>query len=313
VRRDSDGAFVVFACHEPPIGALKRLALEAEVIAPATGLHVLHRYCMVSGMSQAGWKFASAHGEAAFRASRQRILGARRQFECALHLIEWQAKAQLKKPLPRTLAEQYVFAMGVLLEDSDSVDPRLARAAARHWETLDEESRRTYARNEWVRIIVWMRDHSPRLDKNQWRAGWPAISRVFESWAIEQPTQSDWQSPIDRLRIGNYRVKALNSALELARDGQAMRTCVASYADQCRSGGYLVYSIFSLEESKRVATVGLELGSDGWELEQIKARFNASPSEEVHQVAVLLVDSIQSSSEMEHGLAEQIHLSPADN
>jgi len=89
-----------------------------------------------------------------------------------------------------------------------------------------------------------------------------------------------------------------------------MRTCVASYADQCRSGGYLVYSIFSLEESKRVATVGLELGSDGWELEQIKARFNASPSEEVHQVAVLLVDSMQNNKELEPGLAEQIHLSP---
>jgi hypothetical protein len=293
VRRDSEGAFVVFACQEPPIGALKRLALEAEVIAPGSHLHVLRRYCLTSGLSQAGWKFVSAHGEAALRASRQRILGASRQFECALHLIEWQAAARLEKPLPGILAEQYVLAMGVLLADSDSVDPRLARAAAWHWEALGEESRRTFARNEWLRIIVWMRDHSPQLDKNQWRAGWPAISRAFERWAIEQPTQSEWESPVDRLRIGNYRVKALNSALELARDGQAMRTCVASYAGLCRAGGYLVYSVFSLEESKRVATIGLELGSDGWELEQVKARFNARPSDEVNLVAERLVDNIQ--------------------
>ena len=98
------------------------------------------------------------------------------------------------------------------------------------------------------------------------RAGWSAVSRAFERWAIEQPTQSEWQSPVDRLRIGNYRVKALNSALELARDGQAMRTCVASYTGLCRAGGYLVYSVFSLEQSKRVATIGLELGDDDLEL-----------------------------------------------
>jgi hypothetical protein len=91
-----------------------------------------------------------------------------------------------------------------------------------------------------------------------------------------------------------------------------MRTCVASYADQCRSGNYLVYSVFSLEESKRVATVGLELGSDGWELEQVKARFNASPSDEVNQVAERLLDSIQGDADMEQGL-EQIRVPPAAN
>jgi len=92
-----------------------------------------------------------------------------------------------------------------------------------------------------------------------------------------------------------------------------MRTCVASYAGLCRAGGYLVYSVFSLEESKRVATIGLELGDDGWELDQVKARFNARPCDEVNQVAELLLDSIQGDGEMEPGLAEQIHLSPAAN
>ena len=57
--------------------------------------------------------------------------------------------------------------------------------------------------------------------------------------------------------IGDYTVKLLDNARDIADEGTCMKHCVGSYADQSRAGKYAVFSVLKGEE--KYSTIGFNL------------------------------------------------------
>jgi hypothetical protein len=293
VRRNGPGRFDVVAYQSPPIKDLLLLAIGADLVEENAHFEALRRVCLNAGLSPSGWTFVSQHGINAFEAALQSTLGCAVQFINAVKLIEWQAVAQLPEPLPRQLAEPLMAVMGMLLTNLSQVNPRLAPAALNNWTKLDELSRKRFVAQEWVQVLVWMRDHDPQLDKNQWRAGWPAIARKHQRWASRIPNNTEWDSALCEIVIGRWKIRSLDSAIKLAYEGLSMQHCVASYADQCRDGTYRVFSVTKIGTTKPAATIGIEFESQTWQLDQVKGKSNATPPSIITKVAHLFVKKYQ--------------------
>lgn len=293
VRRNETGGFNVFAYQEPPIRDFYQLAVSARLIKPGTHLAALQHVCSKNGLSSSGWAFVSKFGHSAFKAALHSTLTASLQMTNALALIEWQAAAQLTRPMPFQLADILIGTMGVIVEDLSSLNAKLARAVCNRWAELDESSKQQFAEQDWVRILVWMKRYSPQLDKNQWRAGWPAITRKYRQWFLENSNTSDWSVAVEELTIDQWRIRALDSEIKLTYEALAMRHCLASYVVQCQSGDYLAFSITNLKSGRPVATLGIEFDGLNWQVDQVKGKLNATPPDHIVKVAHQFADHYQ--------------------
>jgi hypothetical protein len=249
----------------------------------------LRTLCLEMGLTPAGWRFIHRFGSTAYKAVVQTSAAQESNFENALSYVAWQVQGGLNTPLPEQLGEKYLLTMGLVLELEHEIDPRLAHVAYLHWQTLNEvDLQEEFAEQQWVQVLVWMRDQSPKLDNNQWRAGWPVIWRKFKQWQKLHSAEDHWSSALGELSVGNWRVVPLTCSYEVALEGMAMKNCVAVYATQCLTGKYRLFSIRSTETGKRVATVGLEKNENNWDLEQVKGKCNKNVTQELCDVALVV-------------------------
>ncbi|MFC1695224.1 PcfJ domain-containing protein [Pseudomonadota bacterium] len=282
VRRVNGGGFDVLRAQVDPINEILRLAINSQILSPGADSGALHHSCLEKGLSPSGWRFMCRHGLASAKAALQPTLAQQVQFKNALRLVEWQAQACLQAPLPEPLAERLVIASGLILDEISKIDPRLGEVGARHLSQLTHPlHRKQFIEQEWVRVLVWMRDQQPQLDKNQWRAGWSAIAKQYALWRNKTPGSGEWSSSISRTKIGSWLVEPVDSAYKLTREGIRMKHCVASYADRCLSGEYRVFSVSNAETRKPLATIGFDRDDDEWGLDQIKGKCNQKVSPEL--------------------------------
>lgn len=93
---------------------------------------------------------------------------------------------------------------------------------------------------------------------------------------------------VKSISIGDYTAVLLESAFDVAEEGNVMGHCVAGYADHVREGNYLVYSV--MKNGQKVSTIGIQKGKmwysvndadkNDWALQQHYGRFNASVDNE---------------------------------
>ena len=83
-----------------------------------------------------------------------------------------------------------------------------------------------------------------------------------------------------------------------------MRHCVAGYAGRCVRGNYRLFSVACQFTGKPLATVGLVLKDDEWQLEQVKGPCNREPSQVIRELAGRILERYQS-AEAQALLAEQ--------
>lgn len=240
-------------------------------------------------MNPADWRFLHRHGNKAYRAAIYTSVSIPVNFENALCFVAWQVQGGLSVPLPRRLGEKYLLAMGLVLEFEHVIDPRLARLAYLHWQTLNSASlKEEFVEKQWVQVLVWMRDHSPQLDNNQWRAGWPVIWRKYEQWKQLHQAEDEWDSALGELSLGEWQIVPLTCSYEVALEGMAMKNCVATYAADCLLGEYRLFSIQLAETGQRLATIGLEKQGESWGLEQVKGKHNECATREIRDAALVV-------------------------
>jgi hypothetical protein len=296
-----------FYGRHPGLSYFCHLAVEYGLIREGDDLGELRRKCLEQGLGRVAWRFLARHGDAAFRAAINPLLGPEHVCENVLGYIEWQARAGLDKPLPIPLGRNLIAASGMLLtlEQGGVFDTRIARAANDHWKGLNTtRERRRFAEHDWVKVLVWLRDEQPKFDRNQWRAGWSAIWRSYLKWRSLHGDNSAWTSCLTAFDYRDWRITPMTSSYQLAREGLRMRHCVAGYAGRCVRGNYRLFSVACQFTGKPLATVGLLRKDNEWQLEQVKGPCNREPSQVIRELAGRILERYQS-AEAQALLAEQ--------
>ena len=277
-----------FHSHNPRMTHFYFLACETGFIGGGEDLGVLRTKCLEFGLSPVAWRFLGRHGDAGYRAAIDPWLGSDQVIGNALCYLEWQCRAGLRKPLPTALGKGFIAASGNFLEiEGDiEIDPRIARAAREHWDRLKSpQERQAFAGQDWVEVLVWMRDQKPQFDRNQWRTGWSAIWRRYRRWALLPRHDVHWQSLLDGFAEAEWRVEPLTSSCELALEGFRMRHCVSSYTQRCMEGDCRLFSVSCRSSGKSLATVGLVWRDDRWRLGEVQGKCNRSPAPGVSGLA----------------------------
>jgi hypothetical protein len=286
LRRDLQGWWEVCERVFLPINEFIQFARVCGFPFGGNEVGQLREVCLNMGLSPAGWRLLHRYGNKAFRAAVSPSVSADTSFANVMDYVEWQVQAGLISPLPEPLGERYLATTGLDLNSDRVADPRIARAAKNHWNALRKPGlQEEFAEKDWVEVLIWMRDHSPQFDDNQWRAGWPLIWRKYEEWKLLNTSKDQWCSEIEEFSSGAWHVVPLATSYEVAKEGIEMKHCVAGYAPLCRTGSYRLFSIRELKSGKRKATAGLILDGSKWQLEQVKAKCNDYPGDEIEQVA----------------------------
>lgn len=277
-----------FHRRHPGMSYFYYLATEYGLILEQMDLGVLRQRCLTHGLSPAAWRFLGRHGYGAIRAAITSSLSPEHCCENAMSYIEWQSRAGLDAPLPIPLGRNFITVSGMFLnpEEIDRLDPRIASVASDHWRRLrTSQERRQFADQDWVNVLLWLRDQQPRFDRNQWRAGWTAIWRAHCKWLSLHQDDSRWESCLATFDHKVWRIKPLTSAYQLAREGLQMRHCVSAYARRCLTGDYRLFSVTCQFTGKNLATIGLIRRDEEWEVDQVKGVCNRESPQVIRQLA----------------------------
>jgi len=281
--------------HEkyPNLTLLCHLATKGKKNGPMWNVSKVRSTCLKHGLSPSGWRFLLKEGEASYRAIVDSGIGEAKAFPMAIKLIEWQSRSGLKGSIPPEMAIAFInFAAMALLEGlniAEHVDPRIARVATTYYLKLDlAEDRTEFIENDWLEVLIWLRNAQPEIDKNQWRSGWSSIWKKYTAGLGGRDPTAEWESRVRDISIFGMKVKPLTSSKELCLEGMKMNHCVSSYAKVCLEGSYRVFSIREATAEKRIATVGLSFADHVWRLDQIKGRNNCRVSFEVESLSKTL-------------------------
>ena len=169
--------------YRHPLKNFRDLAFTSGVILEEDDMGVLREACRISGLNMAGWRFLNRHGESAYAAVLSAEEGGESVFEKALFYVNWQCRGGLKRPLDIELGTRFITCMKGIYELIPGVDPRILKAADDFWDDLaDPAERLFFAQDVWVRVVDWLRGQQPVFDRNQWRSGWRAIRRLYQTW-----------------------------------------------------------------------------------------------------------------------------------
>jgi len=256
-------------------------------------LGAVRRAAREFGLGAAGWRFLCRHGEAAYD-SLLRFLSRHSGWQlsgiCAY--IEWQVRGGLREPLLPEYGAM-VARFGHITERAGRIevpiDPRLARALADACRPAGDAARKARVPlDEWRDLLGWMHHQQPCLDRNQWRAGWPAVRRAYAHWA-DCRERLQWTSAVGPLSFGHWTVRPLTCGRQLVEEGERMSHCVADYIPDCFEGEYLVFTVEHRGTGQPEATLGLRDGPDGWALDQVRGPRNAAVDGDLLRVARTLL------------------------
>ena len=274
--------------HYPRLVPLYRDFRKLGLLAEGAGLAGLRQLCRARGLGRAGWRFLVRHGLEIHRATSFTGEWEKGVIDRVLAYVDWMARAGLERPLPDAFAGSIPFEFAVKGAGGRMripIDLRLAgHLPELHGEAgnADEAEELEWARyREWRRVALWLMDGGGRLDRHQWRAGWPAIARAHQRWLQGRGDVIRWDPLVAAFRCENWQVRPLCGDQQLAQEGYRMHHCVADYQDDCADGTMRIFSVEHAETGKPAATVGLVRDGDSWRLDEARGRFNEEPATDV--------------------------------
>ncbi|MBT8074266.1 MAG: macrodomain Ori organization protein MaoP [Xanthomonadales bacterium] len=266
------------AGYRHPMEDFRAMAIAYGVIDGNDDMGVVRKICLERGLGKAGWRFLNRYGEKAYAAVIPATEDDKERFDIALYFVAWQCCGGLKEPLAVELGERFISCLFDAFILERDIDPRIARLANDHIKQLaGPAERETFAHEEWVHLLIWMRDEQPRFDRNQWRAGWGTIRRRYQKWKMANMGRISWQSILPPFDQDGLHVQPLTSSYELAEEGGRMKNCVGTYTSQCIAGDYRLFSITEAESGRPLATASIQRKGDYWKIDQVKGKFNRTP------------------------------------
>jgi hypothetical protein len=145
---------------------------------------------------------------------------------------------------------------------------------------------------EFASVLEWLASERPRLDKMQYRAGWPwLVSRTMDWMALRrkeiEAQAASWSTPFVSMPMGARELVALRTVRDLWDEARAMHHCIDDYADHCARGDALVVSVRS-GSGRRSATALYKRQGQRWSLAQVRGVANRCPPREVEGAAKFL-------------------------
>jgi hypothetical protein len=287
------------ANYRHPLEDFRALAIAYDVIGRNDDMGVLRKICLERGLSKAGWRFLNRYGEEAYAAVIPATEDDKERFEIALYFVEWQCCGGLEQPLAVELGERFISCLFDAFILERQIDPRVARLANNHFKQLfSGAEREAFANQDWVHVLIWMRDEQPRFDRNQWQAGWGSIHRRYQKWKMANMGRISWQSILPPFDQDGFHIQPLTSSYELAEEGSRMKNCVGTYTRQCIAGDYRLFSIAEMDSGRSLATASIQRKGDFWKIDQIKGKFNRTPATSVARLGRVILEKYRHEEEM---------------
>ncbi len=164
--------------------------------------------------------------------------------------------------------------------------------AASQLERAREDMVHHVASEDVLACVDWLHDARPEPDANQQRAGWPWIMEQAQAYrqSRDLALATPWTVPVAGMLWGAYRVVAIDCAAVLAAEAHAMKNCLASYEDACRSVDVAVYSIRERSTGARIACFAAErVRGDDWKLIEVAGKMNAAVDEDIERIGHAMV------------------------
>ena len=222
--------------------------------------------------------------------------------------VAHEALAEANRPTAPESAAKQVLSMGEFHE----------RFTGRTWSHGDPK-------NAWTRVLNRMLAHAettegiPLIHRTQqlyhvgdaldaqieadlpWGpGGWEDYIARADRWSeatgrppkpanIERLAADRWECPEAPPLSSGFTAQPLRNALEMARTGQEMENCIASYTSRCRSKDIEIYVIRNAE-GEATAAAELRAGARGWRLGQVEAPNHQGPSAEARKAATAILE-----------------------
>lgn len=264
--------------YHHPLKNFRQLAITHELIDSDDDMGVLREVCLSNGLSKAGWRFLNRYGEKAYSAVLPTVEEDVHTLETALFYVNWQCNGGLQEPMADELGERFISCLYDAYILKRNINPRIAKTANDYWKKLaDPIERKAFANEEWVHVLIWLRDEQPRFDRNQWRAGWKTIRRRYQKWKMLNRSRIAWNSILPSFDQDGLHVEPLTSSYDLAQEGGRMKNCVGTYTKECISGDYRLFSIAEKSSGRPLATASIQKDGSYWKIDQIKGKFNNTP------------------------------------
>lgn len=275
--------------RSPGLMLLRYLFLLQGLLEPGDDVGALRASCRDLGLGGAGWRFLCRHGDRAFEDLLPRRATGGIPPDLLIAYVQWQAEAGLRQPLPAC------YARAILAHAADwrleaygdyviCLDPRFGRLSEAHLPAPHGDGRPPIDFADWSRVLDWLAVMRPRLDRNQWRSGWPALRRAAADWDLRRENHR-WDCALGAFRRGRWQVRPLTRGRELLDEGQRLRHCVGGYIPRCLRGEYRVFTVEDAESGAPRVTIGLLRGNDGWLLDQVRGKRNREPDDEMKSLA----------------------------
>ncbi len=266
----------------PKLAPLWGTALRLKLIRIEDDFHELRRLVAQSGVTTAGWKLLCRWSRALFRPVDRPNATLQVAWDDLLAYVRLLQRAQWTAPMPHWVVRA-LFARHWYNDELDvsELPLGLVRGAigqVQRGMPLGELD--AFIEHQFTPVLGWIARAKPVFDRNQQRAPWRWFHARYLEWAEaerQRREKFDWTHGIDGLRWRRFDVVPLRDSAALWQEGEAMRTCLSTYANDCRNQIYIAYSVRAGGRPRPVAHIGLHLDADGTaRLDQVKGFANSA-------------------------------------
>ncbi|MBX3698977.1 MAG: PcfJ domain-containing protein [Dokdonella sp.] len=264
----------------PQLAALWGLAVRLGHIGVEDGYDVLRQQARQHGVTAYGWKLLCRHSTALYRPLIQRNRSATESYVDLFCYVRLLQRAQWGGPMPFAVM-QAVFAHYWYVDELDAGELPLGLVrgvidAIRQPMPLGAQEE--FIEHRFALVLGWLARAKPKLDANQQRASWDWYWARYQAWAEKERQRREaqsWTQGIDGLHWRGFDVQPIRDSATLWHDGERMRTCLTTYANECANGRYLVYAVRTPGRPQPVAHIGIHLHEDGTgHLDQVRGFAN---------------------------------------
>jgi len=274
---------------------LELFLLEKKLLLNNDPVAEIRDYLKAQGCSEASWRYVHKYGSRIFRMA-WKMASNRSRVDVAVHYLRELDNAGLPPPPAPQLAAGWFRCFIGLQEDRldffeywCAIDPMVVRAVLVEAANRRQDPAFDRFVGEAINVWHWAMETGLVLNSQQKARGWRWLRGRWLKWCERRKMEAkvenvSWESALRRTAIGRFDVIPIETGLGLVEEALEMRNCVSDYSFQCEFDLIRMFSVRSLEDGKRVATLAIKSAKDLWIPYQVKRVANQPPGRELERL-----------------------------
>lgn len=275
---------------------------------PGVDLGLLKKTLASRGVNARGWRLYLDYGDAMFEALGEPWIDSDAPAcsgPSAVAFLKLTAACEMDIPPPPLLVRS-ISRWQIPDSKLETIPPLFLRAAWKGYvaedyaDDGDGACTTQYIDEKVVPLANWYfsSQHHKELDTNLLKSGWSALERRHHEWIIQReehsPAPPEWTTFVRAVEWEGLRFVSLASWQALEAEGAAMRHCIGSYGEKCKTRMLRAYSVRDKKSGARVATLTVEEEKPGrWKIDAIKGSQNAPVDNRVTVAAWSVVRALE--------------------